>query len=245
MGLEKNDDIPLYYQLENKIRKKISKGKYVAGEKIPSERSLSKKFDVSRMTARKALENLVDEGILEKRERQGTFVSKSSNNTFPSLVGINESIESLGKEPSNKVIKKELIKADLEIRNQLNVMEEEKIILIERINLADGVPVGFEQSYIPYAICPELLEREVTHESIYQILIDNGHKPTRATDKTKAVSSTNRIVELLEINPEEPVLKNTRTTFSKDRPIVFSYNYYRGEEFTLERTVFNFNARKK
>ena len=234
----KNNDIPLYYQLENKIREKIKQGEYRRGEKIPSERKLSKIYEVSRMTARKALENLVDEGVLEKRERQGTFVSEIDSD-IPSLVGIKESIKARGEEPSNKIITKKLINPKDEIKKELSLIEDEQVILIERINFADEIPLGFEQSYIPYPICPQLLEEEVTNESIYQILRENGYTPTKAKDKMKAILGEQRIIELLDIESDQPVLKNIRTTFSKERAIVFSYNYYRGTEFTLERTPFN------
>ena len=234
-----DSDIPLYYQLENIIRKKIEKGEYIKGDKIPAERKLSDKFELSRMTVRKALENLVNEGILEKRERQGTFVAQNGLNNFPSLVGINESIAAKGMEASNQILKKELLSPKQEIADELNITTDEKVILIERLNLADGDPLGFEESYIPYAICPELLDREVSNESIYNILLENGHKPTKATDKTEAELAGDREVELLNLEKGAAVLKNIRTTFSKDRPIVFSYNYYRGDQFTLVRTSFN------
>ncbi|WP_018249889.1 GntR family transcriptional regulator [Orenia marismortui] len=237
MKLE-NNDIPIYYQIENLIRDKIENSEYATGEKIPSERELGEICGVSRMTVRKALDNLVNEGILERRERQGTFVARDNLNEFTTLVGVSEYIESEGMKPNIKVINKELIKPDKSITKNLNLNSDEKVILVERLILADKRPCGFEQSYIPYPICPELLEVEIDQKSIYAMLRRNGHKPTKAKDQTSAILSNDKLSKLLQIDSKEAILKNIRTSFSKDRPIVYSYNYYSGEDFVMTRIVF-------
>ncbi|OCL26880.1 transcriptional regulator [Orenia metallireducens] len=234
-----DNNIPLYYQIENLIRSKIENKEYGRGEKIPSERELGKIFEVSRMTVRKALENLVNEGILERRERQGTFVSQDNLNDFPSLVGVTEHIKSEGKIPNNKIINKELIKPNKKIIEELNLNSDEGVILIERIILADEKPIGFEQSYISYAICPDLLETNINQKSIYKMLRRSGHKPTKAKDEISAILADDKLSGLLKIDIKQPILKNIRTTFSKNRPIVYSFNYYGGEGFVMTRTVFN------
>ncbi|TDX48959.1 GntR family transcriptional regulator [Orenia marismortui] len=237
MKLE-NNDIPIYYQIENLIRDKIENSEYATGEKIPSERELGEICGVSRMTVRKALDNLVNEGVLERRERQGTFVARDNLNQFPTLVGVSEYIESEGMKANIKVINKELIKPDKSITKNLNLNSDEKVILVERLILADKRVCGFEQSYIPYPICPELLEVEIDQKSIYAMLRKNGHKPTKAKDQTSAILSNDKLSRLLQIDTKEAILKNIRTSFSKDRPIVYSYNYYSGEDFVMTRMVF-------
>ncbi|GAB6099686.1 phosphonate metabolism transcriptional regulator PhnF [Halanaerocella petrolearia] len=239
MKLEKDNKIPLYYQLEKLIREKVRRKEYKPGEKIPSERDLSKLFNLSRMTVRKALENLVNEGVLERRERQGTFVSENSVKDFPGLIGVKEHIRSQGKKPSYKIINKELIKPKQKIIDRLNLNAEEKVILIERVILADEKAVGFEQSYIPYALCLQILESNMSKKSIYNMLRQNNHKPTKATDETEAILATDKLVQLLSTDQSQPILKNIRITFSKDRPIVYSFNYYLGDEVTMIRTSFN------
>ncbi|PRX27204.1 GntR family transcriptional regulator [Orenia metallireducens] len=236
MKLEDNN-IPLYYQIENLIRGKIEKKEYSIGERIPSERELGELFKVSRMTVRKALENLVSEGILERKERKGTFVSRNNLKEFPSLIGVNEYIKAEGMTPNNKIINKELIKPNKRIIKNLNLNSDEKVILIERLILADDKPVGFEQSYISYAICPDLLEIDISQQSIYEMLRRNGHKPTKAKDETSAILADNKLSRLLKVDIKQPILKNIRTTFSKNRPIVYSFNYYGGENFVMTRVI--------
>ena len=90
MKLDNNSPLPLYYQLENIIKKRIEEGIYKVDEKIPSERTLSEELNISRMTISKAINNLVEEGILYRKRGQGTFVSKNKIDFFPGLMGFTE-----------------------------------------------------------------------------------------------------------------------------------------------------------
>ncbi|MEQ8155020.1 MAG: GntR family transcriptional regulator [Clostridiaceae bacterium] len=237
MKLDDNSPIPLYYQLENIIKKRIEEGTYKVDEKIPSERMLSEELDISRMTISKAIGNLVEEGILYRKKGMGTFVAKNKIDFFPGLTGFTEIIENKGMKPSSRVISQSVIIPDKHLCEKLQISEDEKVIFTQRLRLADDEIVNLEESYVPYSLCPKLLEADLSAESIYKLLTDEGHKPLKAEEKIQAILSDKELGKLLQINVGEAVLKRRRITWSKDKPIEYSLDYYRGDIYTMIMTI--------
>jgi len=237
MKLDDNSPVPLYYQLENIIRKRIEEGIYKVDEKIPSERTLSEELNISRMTISKAINNLVEEGGLYRKRGQGTFVSKNKIDFFPGLMGFTEIMENKGMKPSSKVISQSVIMPDKHLCEKLQVTENEEVIFTQRLRLADNEIINLEESYVPYSLCQKLLEADLSVESIYKLLTDEGYKLSKAEQEVQAILSNNELSELLQINVDEPILKRKRITYSKDMPIEYSLNYYRGDVYTMVMTI--------
>ena len=237
MKLDNNSPLPLYYQLENIIKKRIEEGIYKVDEKIPSERTLSEELNISRMTISKAINNLVEEGGLYRKRGQGTFVSKNKIDFFPGLMGFTEIMENKGMKPSSKVISQSVIMPDKHLCEKLQVTENEEVIFTQRLRLADNEIINLEESYVPYSLCPKLLEADLSVESIYKLLTDEGYKLSKAEQEVQAILSNNELSELLQINVDEPILKRKRITYSKDMPIEYSLNYYRGDVYTMVITI--------
>jgi GntR family transcriptional regulator len=237
MNLNDNSPIPLYYQLENIIKKRIEEGIYKVDEKIPSERSLSEELAISRMTINKAINNLVDEGVLHRARGQGTYVSKNKIDFFPVLLGFTEIIENKGMEPSSSLISQSVIIPDKYLCEKLQITENEKVIFTQRLRLADKEIINLEESYVPYSLCPKLLEADLSGESIYKLLTDEGYKLSKAEQEVQAILSDNKLCELLQMKVDEPILKRKRLTYSKDTPIEYSLNYYKGDVYTMVMTI--------
>ena len=237
MKLDDNSPVPLYYQLENIIRKRIEECIYKVDEKIPSERKLSEELNISRMTISKAINNLVEEGGLYRKRGQGTFVSKNKIDFFPGLMGFTEIMENKGMKPSSKVISQSVIMPDKHLCEKLQVTENEEVIFTQRLRLADNEIINLEESYVPYSLCQKLLEADLSVESIYKLLTDEGYKLSKAEQEVQAILSNNELSELLQINVDEPILKRKRITYSKDMPIEYSLNYYRGDVYTMVMTI--------
>ena len=237
--LNENSPVPLYFQLENMIREEIEDGKYNPGDKIPSERELSEIVGLSRMTIRKAINNLVEKGILKRKRGQGTFVSEEKLDSFPELIGFNEHIEMKGMTPSSKVIEHKIIEVNAEIAEKLKIDVGDKVILTSRLRLADGNPIGFEKSYVPYYICPKLIDLDLSEESIYRTLTNEGYKPTKGNQEIEAILADEYIADLLGGEIDQAILKNTRITYSGETPVEFSYNFYRGDKYSIHTTIKN------
>ncbi len=237
MKLVSDSPIPLYYQLEEIIKERIKNGEYLVDSQIPSERSLSTEFDVSRMTVSKAINNLVEDDVLYRKRGLGTFVSKAKIEFFPGLLGFTELITNKGMKASSSVLSQEVILADGKLCGKLGINEGEKVILTQRLRRANLEIINLEKSYVPFNIGSKLLEADLSKESIYKLLSDVGFAPNKAYQEVNAILSYEELNKLLETEDGCAILKRTRTTYSNDRIVEYSVNYYKGDKYSLVMTV--------
>ncbi|GAB6099950.1 GntR family transcriptional regulator [Halanaerocella petrolearia] len=233
MELNENSPIPLYYQLENIIRERIEKEEYQVGDKIPSLTELSKKFNLSKMTISKAINNLVEEGVLYRERGKGTFVSEEKIDDFSDFKGFKKTMKSRGVEPETKVLSQEIVCPKEIICNKLEISKEEKVILTVRLRLADSIPIAFEKSFIPHSVCSRLLEIDLAKNSIYNTLKKNGYKLTGTVQEIEAIESDKYLSDLLEMEIGKPVLKRNSVTFAQDKRVEFSFNFYPGDRYSI------------
>lgn len=165
--------VPLYIQIAGDIKSKIERREIQPNTRIPTELELSSDYGVSRITIRKALELLVDEGILVRRQRVGTFVSdKKISRSLNSYMGFSESCELEGNQPGTQFLSAELVKAKPSDIKILRLEDEDKVIRIRRLRYCNEVPVIVEETRFPkkYAY---LLAEDLTR-SLHQILHEHG-----------------------------------------------------------------------
>ncbi|MDP0494448.1 MAG: GntR family transcriptional regulator [Fusobacterium sp. JB021] len=237
--IDHNNPLPLYYQLANLIRKEIEQGLYKEGDKIPSERDLKEKFKISRVTVNKAINLLIEDGFLTRKRGQGTFINSSKVEFFPGLLGFTEIIKNKNMIPSSKVILKKIINPDKFLCEKLKISKTDKVMFTERIRLANNQIINLEKSYIPLKLCENLFNIDLSTHSIYKELSKKGYKPSKATQEIKAILSDEELSKYLKISLNEAVLKNTRLTFSKETPIQYSINYYKGDIYSIIMSINN------
>lgn len=171
--LNKNSSVPLYQQLIDEIRFQISQGNLKEGDKIPTESELSQIYDVSRITIRKAIELLVEDEVLIKRQGIGTFVAaKKLNRNTNGFMGFSQSCLAEGRQPGTSLLKADLVDPTLNDKESLNLAENEKVIRIIRLRYVDDYPVMLEENHFPtkYAF----LFGKNLNSSLYQILNEAG-----------------------------------------------------------------------
>ena len=162
--LDKNSLIPLYVQLENLLLEMIESGELKVGDIIPSENELSKNYSISRMTAKKAIDNLTIKGFLERVKGKGTFViGKEKKIELPlnRLRGFTQKVKEMGLIPKNIVPILERRKADKKLAKLLGIDENEDVWYMERIRQIDDTPAVFEQSYIAISLLPNLTRKDL------------------------------------------------------------------------------------
>ena len=200
--LDPQSIVPLYKQLKDLLLQEIKEGIYKANQKIPTELELSEKYQISRMTVRKALAELVEEGVLAKKQGKGTFVQEekmtedlSSPNSFTNLCKRN------GKVPGGKTLKCTLQEAKDRDRQQLKLENGEMVILVERVRTADDVPVMLEKLYFPGHL-KNILVEDLNNASLYQILLEKY-----------GLQSGNSVMEIsvCEATPEEAAELKVKT----------------------------------
>ena len=234
--LDKNYPLPIYYQLKELIRQKIAQGVWKPGDLLPSERELSEQYDISRMTARQALNELLSEGLVRRVQGRGTFVAELKViQHLTRLTGYTEDMAKRGMRSGARVLQLEEIEASDRVAEALQVDLGVSIVFLERLRLAEGTPMAVEASHIHFDGVQELLEEDFENDSLYRILSEKYDVvPTRAEQQMEATLCSQRWQEMLELQAGAPVLEMRRTTFDQlGRPVEYVESVYRGDRYAF------------
>ena len=149
--------MPQYKIIEQDLRESIAIGHYKPGDMIPAEAELVETYGVSRVTVRKALDNLTAQGLLQRVVGVGTFVkSQMVKEKQPKLVGFTDEITQMGMTPSTRVLAFELIRVPDSLYQTLHIEKDEMVYYIQRVRYADGVPFSFETTYMSARLYPDV-----------------------------------------------------------------------------------------
>lgn len=238
MDIDPNSPIPLYLQIKEVLIKDIQAGVYPTGTRLPSERELASLYNVSRMTARTALQALTQEGVIFSQTGKGNYVRKPKiNQQLGILSSFTEEMQQRGMTASSRLITAEIIPASPYIAQELQVPIKAEIVFLQRIRLANDVPIALESTYLVHELCPNILEaHDFSKESLYKVLREVYSCPLNwARQSIQACLPNAAEQKLLDISPNTPVLSNTRTVFTRqDKPIEFVNSIYNGEMYDLK-----------
>ncbi|RDU37673.1 phosphonate metabolism transcriptional regulator PhnF [Neobacillus piezotolerans] len=231
--VNKKSSIPLYFQLEELIRQEIAAGSLKPGDSIPSEREYAELHEISRMTVRQAINNLVSAGILYRQKGKGTFVStpKIEQELF-GLTGFTEDMVARGMKPENRLLSFAAVSANQAIADALSVQENELLYEIKRIRLADGIPMAIETVYMPKQLVPGLTENQ-TAFSVYSYIEDVlGLTILDATQEIEASAAGPVDAGHLGIKEGSPILLITRTSRLGDgTPFEYVQSAFRADRY--------------
>ncbi len=212
--------VPLYVKISNQLTEDILKGTYRTGELLPTEDELEKQFQTSRTTVRNAIGILEREGLVYRKQGKGTVVQEPK--TAQNLNYITSFTETL-KEKNIKVetgsLSVELINPPPKIASLLNPKKGEKVYLIQRMRIADGLPVAFMSNYILARYTPDLVDKKglLREMGLYQILEkEYDLKLNRAVETIEAYSSGPLEVDLLQIQEKTALFHTVRVTYLED-----------------------------
>lgn len=230
-----NSAKPLYEQIKDYLLQGIQNGDFKPGERIPSERDLSVRFGVSRLTVNKALKELERAGVLYAQVGKGTFISgETYHQELEHLTGFTEEMRSRGHGASSRVLTAAIILAPDDIARILNVLPGTRLIVLQRVRLADEQPVAIETANIVASLCPDLLEKhDFAHESLYNVMRrDYGIHLTHAEQTIEARPATREEASALNIKVGQPVLSMTRVACDEaNRPVEYVRSAYRGDRY--------------
>jgi len=238
MYIDKKSPVPVYYQLKNAILDKISKGEYAPGSLIPSERELGEQLNISRMTVRQALTQLVSDGFLYREKGKGTFVSKGKIEQ-KNIMSFSETVRRNGLTPSTHILdfSKKAVNAD--IASNLGISEGELIYNIRRLRLADDKPIAIEEVFIPEKYCKGL-ENFDLKDSLYKLLREEySYIITYIDNITEAAIPSKEEKELLKIQSSTPVLRVSGTTYIENDIKLFHFrDSYRSDEYSYNVRIY-------
>ncbi|CDM64599.1 GntR family transcriptional regulator [Pyrinomonas methylaliphatogenes] len=233
-ALDRNSYIPLYAQIQQKLRQMIERGEIAPGAPVPSERELAERYGVSRMTARQALRALRHDGLVYRERGIGTFVARRKVDVHTrNLVGFTEDMRQRGLKPSSKLILLKREKATQQIANELGIEVGEGVFHLERLRLANGTPMAYESNYIPADLCPDLDQYDLERDSLYRILEEeHGIRMQSADEVLEAARAPRREARYLSIRAGSPVLVVHRVVYGDNgRAIESVRTIYRADRY--------------
>jgi len=224
--------LPLYAQVEQALAADITAGALAPGDQLPPEDALSARFGVSRITVRKAVEGLVGRGLLEIRRGRGTYVCLPKiRQELTELSGFVEDMQALGRTPTARLLDKRVVAADSTVAARLGLAKGARVYRLERVRLADGVPVSFDETYLPYEIGRKVVKHDLRAEPIFTLLEEKYGLPlTEAEYALESVACDAHVAQGLAIAAGSPVFRIERTSYSlNNQPVDYERLYYRGD----------------
>ena len=228
---------PKYYVLKHQIIAAIEAGKFRGNEPIPSERELVEGCHVSRITVRRAIDELVHEGYLYRIQGKGTFVKQEQfSQDLLSITSCTQDVINLGMSPTREVVSAEVIPADEERRSSLELTEGDSVFRLERIYMADDTPINHTVAYLPYKTFLGIDAFDFSKASLYRTLEDEyGVRLTNATRTVEAVLAKGKIADYLGTKSGRPILFFKCITYGEVRgkrmPVETFDCYYRSDKF--------------
>lgn len=242
-AIDKMSVVPLYYQLKEHLKKQIETGRYQVDDLIPSERELSELFEINRMTVRQAINELVQEGLLQRQRGVGTFVSKRKiEQPLTKLSNFTSDMVNRGMQPGARFLSMEVIPATGSVAQRLQIPEGESVIELVRIRTGDGEPMALEKSYLVHKWAEPLVGLNMEDKSLYGTLEEKcGLKLTRAQQTIEITYVTPSEAHYLEVNGGDAVMLIERVTYGENKPTPVEYvkSLYRGDryKFSIEMNI--------
>jgi len=236
--VDRSSHIPYYVQVMDAIRERIRQGNWQPGYQLPGEPELCRLYNVSRTVIRQALQALMYEGLIVRHKGKGTFVAepKISGGLVQRLTGFYEDMLSHGYRPVSRVYRQHVIPASPRIAEYLEVPTGTEVIEIERLRLVNEEPIVLVWSYMPYALCPGLLEVDLTHQSLYGYLEQECRLViARGRRIIEAVPANEYEAELLQVPRAAPLILLDSVSYLADgTPIEYYHALHRGNRTRFE-----------
>ena len=230
--------IPYYIQLIEALKEKISLGEWKVGDQLPSEPELCEIYGVSRTVVRQALREIELESLITRRKGKGTFIAepKISESLAQKLTGFYQDMVERGLEPVTKVLHHEIVPANEKIADYLEVEPGTLVYEITRLRYVNEEPILLVTTYLPYELCPQLRDIDISDRSLYafleeecSIFISYGRRFIEAVLANETES------RLLEIDIGAPLILLNSVSYLEDgTPIEYYHALHRGDRSRFE-----------
>ncbi|MHB8908779.1 MAG: GntR family transcriptional regulator [Syntrophales bacterium] len=236
--IDPNNPIPKYLQITAWIKDLIESGRYEKGATLPSEVELARICQVNRNTLRQAVSELTAAGILRKERGRGTFVCAETpqaiKHKLKSISSFSDDLRELGIREKTRIIKKGTEAAKAEVARKLIISPNGRVAVVRRLRTGNGVPLIYEESFLPYHAFKEILAADLTG-SMYQIMNERFHVTLARSDQTiRAVNLRGRIASYLNVPENSAAFFMESLTYDDNNvPVELLYSYYRGDKYVF------------
>jgi GntR family transcriptional regulator len=239
--LEKDSMVPLYRQLARSVEKRIQDGSFPEGSRIPSEQEWMRRFGLSRVTVRQAMEDLFQRSLIVRKQGLGTFVRKPvMTQEVGDLFGFYPALLNRGLNPKTRILSYEVISADREVRERLDLSPGEKVLRFSRQYLLEPSLFLIIQMYIPQDLAKNWTQKEAAEKNSFRLLQEKAGIQIQSSSLTiRASLASGKIREWLKVPKGGPVLELRRLTYSAGkRPVEYAVLFFPGESYELKTAIF-------
>jgi len=237
IDLERSGPIPLYFQVATRIEKAIMDGTLPAGARLENEISFGERLGLSRPTVRRAIQDLVDKGLLVRRRGIGTQVVHGQVTRGVELTSLHEDLERSGKKATTKLLSLAKIKATKKDAEHLGVAVGDEVLWIRRLRLADGVAVSVMENWLPTDFTDISMD-DLAEHGLYQLLRSRGVSLRVAKQRIGARKANQEEAKLLDIDKGAALLTMDRTAYDNSgRAIEYGHHCYRPDLYSFEVTL--------
>lgn len=239
--IDKQSPVPMYFQIRKEIIKAIKSGVYKVGDRLPTELEFCNELDISRPTIRQAFQELINEGYITRKKAKGTFVCKPKveGYFFKKLESYNDEMRALQLTPRTEVVTSEVIPAEADIRECLQLPEGASVFHLVRLRFADEEPMVYVHTYIPYDRFLHIEKKDFADNevSLYDVMKHDYHMSISYVDRTiEASNATLPLADMLDIAEGQAIYTITTLAYDEeDTPLEYSVANYRGDrsKFTI------------
>jgi GntR family transcriptional regulator len=248
-SIDRNSPLPYYFQLKELLVEEVESGRWQPKQQVPSESELCEHFGVSRTVVRQAINNLVQDGLLYRQKGKGTFVAKPKimESLAQNLSGFYEDMVDRGLKPVTKVLEQTKVEANRKVAEYLGLSLGDPVIKIDRLRFINDEPLVLVTTYLPYEICPSLLEEDLNHQSLYALLEEKyGLKIVHGRRTLEAMAADEYEARLLKVKVGAPLmLLNSVSYLGDGRPIEYFNALHRGDRSKFAVTLIRVRNRSK
>ena len=224
--------LPLYERVESVLAAGIADGSLPPETQLPAEERLIEQFKVSRTTVQKAIQNLIERGLVEVRRGKGTFVTQPKiTQELTELTGFVEDMQTLGRHATARLLDKRIVAADEAVAHHLALAPGTLVVRLRRVRLADGVAVSFDETYLPREIGEKVAGSDLEAEPVFSLLENRYDTPLiEAEYKLEAVGADLDAARALQVPTGSPIFLIERTSYTtENRPVDYERLHYRGD----------------
>lgn len=234
--LDRSSPVPLYYQLAQAIEAAIRSGELAPGDRFENELALASRLTLSRPTTRRAIQELVDKGLLVRKRGVGTQVVQNPVHRNVELTSLYDDLARAGRQPTTTLLEYTIEPPGEDVARELSLADGRDVVRIKRLRLAGGEPLAVMTNYLPLEIAPAAEELEQC--GLYQSLRTRGVHIRLARQRIGARAADRTEAKLLGDKPGAPVLTMDRTAFDDSgRAVEYGQHCYRAACYYFDTTL--------
>lgn len=239
IAIDRSSPVPLYFQISRRLEAAVDAGELVPGERLPNEIELAESLAISRPTMRRAIEELVENGMLTRKRGVGTQVNDIQVRRRVALTSLHDDLAAAGRTPQTRVLRFDADHFDRHAARALGTAPHDALMYCERLRLADGRPLAILRNWLPGRF-NDITVAELQTHGLYALLGERQGRPAVAKQRITARSATSAQAALLDVKRNAPLISMQRTAFDgAGQAVEFAENLYRADNYAIEVTVYS------